>query len=112
MIITILLIENKFILVNLWFLPAVFMATVFLAEALYSGVNIRGNLWDLVTAAALFFVGLWQKNALYPGAGPKNRAPQQYVSGADEIKKYKELLDNGAITPQEYEEKKKQILGL
>ena len=32
-------------------------------------------------------------------------------SPADELKKYKELLDMGAITQEEYEMKKKQILG-
>ncbi len=34
------------------------------------------------------------------------------ISSADEIKKYKELLDIGAITQEEYDAKKKQILGL
>lgn len=33
-------------------------------------------------------------------------------SNADEIKKYKDLLDQGAITQEEYNEKKKQLLGL
>lgn len=33
-------------------------------------------------------------------------------SEADELKKYKELLDSGTITPEEFEAKKKQILGL
>ena len=33
-------------------------------------------------------------------------------SDADELRKYKELLDMGAITKEEYEKKKKQILGL
>ena len=31
---------------------------------------------------------------------------------ADEIKKYKELLDSGAITSQEFEQKKEQLLNL
>lgn len=34
------------------------------------------------------------------------------ITEADEIAKYKELLDSGAITEEEYEVKKKQILGL
>ena len=34
------------------------------------------------------------------------------VSAADEIKKYKELLDLGAITQEEYDFKKKQLLGM
>ena len=33
-------------------------------------------------------------------------------SSADEIKKYKELLDSGAITKDEFEAKKKQLLNL
>lgn len=34
------------------------------------------------------------------------------TSGADEILKYKDLLDSGIITQQEFDAKKKQILGL
>lgn len=40
---------------------------------------------------------------------PKQEAP---VSNADELKKYKELLDMGAITQEEFDAKKKQLLGL
>ena len=36
----------------------------------------------------------------------------QKLSNADEIKKYKELADNGIITQDEFEAKKKQLLGL
>ncbi len=39
-------------------------------------------------------------------------APVVSASSADELKKYKELLDMGAITQDEYDEKKKQLLGL
>ncbi len=44
------------------------------------------------------------------------RAPRaavvQQVSAADEIKKFKELLDLGAISQEEFDAKKKQLLGL
>lgn len=33
-------------------------------------------------------------------------------TNADELKKYKDLLDSGAISQEEYDEKKKQLLGL
>jgi uncharacterized protein YdeI (BOF family) len=36
----------------------------------------------------------------------------QKSSNADELLKYKKLLDSGAITKDEYEQKKKQLLGL
>ena len=42
--------------------------------------------------------------------GSKN--PQTSLSAADEIKKYKELLDIGVITQEEFDAKKKQLLGL
>lgn len=44
----------------------------------------------------------------------KNSTPQviQQASPADEIKKYKELLDAGVITQEEFDAKKKQLLGL
>lgn len=38
--------------------------------------------------------------------------PQPVNDPADEIKKYKELYDSGAITEEEFNAKKKQILGL
>ena len=44
------------------------------------------------------------------------RAPQatvvQQASAADELKKFKELLDMGVITQEEFDAKKKQLLGL
>lgn len=36
----------------------------------------------------------------------------QSVSNADELKKYKDLLDSGVITQEEFNAKKKQLLGL
>ena len=37
---------------------------------------------------------------------------QTTLSPADELKKYKDLLDNGIITQEEFDAKKKQLLGL
>ena len=46
----------------------------------------------------------------------QNQATQQpasaTVSVADELKKFKELLDMGAITQEEFDAKKKDLLGL
>ena len=36
----------------------------------------------------------------------------QQTSAADELKKFKELLDMGVITQEEFDAKKKEILGL
>ncbi len=42
----------------------------------------------------------------------RNTTKSETKSSADELKKFKELLDDGAITQEEYDKKKKQILGL
>ena len=46
------------------------------------------------------------------GAAAAPTVIQQKTSGADEIRKFKELMDDGIITPEEFEAKKRQILGL
>ncbi|WP_037581435.1 SHOCT domain-containing protein [Sporolactobacillus terrae] len=43
---------------------------------------------------------------------PNKKSKRKPVSPADEIKKFKELLDMGAITQDEFDVKKKQLLGL
>lgn len=40
------------------------------------------------------------------------QSTEQVLTLAEELKKYKELVDAGIITEQEYEEKKKKLLGL
>lgn len=43
---------------------------------------------------------------------PKSNNASPAASPADELKKYKELLDMGIITQEEFDTKKKQLLGL
>lgn len=38
--------------------------------------------------------------------------PSSTISPADELKKFKELLDTGVISQEEFEAKKKQLLGI
>ena len=45
-------------------------------------------------------------------AAPTTIKQEVPASNADELKKYKELLDMGAITQEEFDAKKKQLLGL
>jgi hypothetical protein len=45
-------------------------------------------------------------------ANQSTGTPSQHVSGADELAKYKKLLDDGTITQDEFNAKKRQILGL
>lgn len=41
-----------------------------------------------------------------------NKNGSAQVTSADELKKYKDLLDSGVITQEEFDAKKKQLLGL
>ena len=43
---------------------------------------------------------------------PKVKVVGNTTSNADELKKYKDLLDSGVITQEEFDEKKKQLLGI
>ena len=51
-------------------------------------------------------------NVLQSLKTPKSAAVIQQSSAADELKKFKELLDMGVITQEEFDAKKKQLLGL
>jgi len=50
-----------------------------------------------------------QRAATAPTTTIKQEIPQ---SNADELKKYKDLLDQGVISQEEFDAKKKQLLGL
>ena len=84
----------------------------------------KSILFALVETSALFFCGLWLKNDISPvNSAPVNEyaifnpnaigVPQapDTIGGADKLKLYKELLDSGTITQEEFNQKKQQILG-
>ena len=48
----------------------------------------------------------------YDGIQPQNAPQIAVASSADGLKKYKELLDSGVITQEEFDVRKKQLLGL
>jgi TM2 domain-containing membrane protein YozV len=45
-------------------------------------------------------------------SAPSFTTANEEVSSAELLKQYKEMLDNGTITQEEFDKKKKQILGL
>ncbi len=51
-------------------------------------------------------------NVLQSAKSPKSAAVIQQTSATDELKKFKELLDIGVVTQEEFDAKKKQLLGL
>lgn len=52
----------------------------------------------------------WEKEKVAQASA--NAISDKVISSADEIKKFKELLDMGIITQEEFDAKKKQLLGL
>lgn len=85
--------------------------------------------FGVIEIAAIFFIGMWLKESVAPvnaeSAEPINEyatfnpqavysggASADALGGADKLKMYKDLLDSGTITQEEFDAKKKQILGL
>jgi hypothetical protein len=68
-------------------------------------VTITGKLLLLKFQTACDFINqkIAESNA--------EKAPTAQLSAADEIKKFKDLLDSGAISQEEFDTKKKQLLG-
>ena len=58
----------------------------------------------------MFAEGKYMRNGTILGSQIEHFSSSD--NNADQIKKYKELLDMGAITQEEYDGKKKQLLGL
>lgn len=60
---------------------------------------------------AVVVVSFVKRSTLIAGL-PEIKVAENAPSNADELKKFKDLLDSGAITQEEFDEKKKQLLGL
>lgn len=86
----------------------------------------KSMLVSIIEIVALLFVGMWVKEVVAPAeASPVNEyatfnpqsinstpASSSAIGGADKLKMYKDLLESGTITQEEFDAKKKQILGL
>ena len=79
--------------------------------------NFPGGLFEIVLFLAVV-VAFAKRSPLITGPSKEESVPKTIINNvnentnADEIKKYKDLLDNGAITQEEFDEKKKQLLNL
>lgn len=71
-----------------------------------SGVGVKFKITNLTNAESIKSVMIEKKQTSQAKSGGS------YISNADELKKYKDLLDSGVISQNEFDAKKKQILGL
>lgn len=88
-----------------------------------STTNADGSAWVIVSSEgfngmlvlglglAVVVLGFLKRSTLITGL-PKEKVVIKQVSDADELAKYKDLLDKGVITQEEFDAKKKQLLGL
>ena len=67
----------------------------------------------ILVAVIVFLAVLKRSNFVFPKeSSPTVITNQANASNADELKKYKDLLDNGVISQEEFDAKKKQLLKL
>lgn len=73
---------------------------------------------NIGAAKPISFLNLQNYNEIFEFINQKvndisnGKASANSVGTADELKKYKDLLDQGVITQEEFDAKKKQLLGL
>lgn len=119
--------KSESIVKVLWFLPSLIVLICYLMYyiilileyATYYGDNLLEHFKPflgierialiIAEVSALLFIGIWLK-ASAPPAPVKADIP--LLGGADKLKEYKRLLDSGAISKDEFDEKKRQILDL
>ncbi len=122
--VTVYAIKKNQIVAKTWFSPGILFLISVLLEFMDSPY-VFGLLFPVVELIALLFAGLWLKAPFEPEPSTQTNGyaafnPQaargtpegaQAIGGADKLKMYKELFDSGVITQEEFEQKKKQILG-
>ena len=128
----VLTLKGNDVVKKIWFVPA----AVFLLGCIigwitggyfdFLSVAWKSMLGSIVEIVALLFVGMWVKEIVAPPeASPVNEyatfnpqsinstpASSSAIGGADKLKMYMDLLESGTITQEEFDAKKKQILGL
>ena len=70
------------------------------------GTGVKFKISNLTNAENIKSVIIEKKKSV------QSKSEGLNISNADELKKYKDLLDNGVISQEEFDAKKKQILGL
>lgn len=127
-VIAIMTIKGNAVAKRIWFLAGSLLFVGVMIDWIYYGFFKYNSMEVLLTEipeiAALVFAGVWIKDDISTVAdAPENEYttfnPQGYssttsyndlIGGADRLKMYKELLDSGTITQEEFDAKKKQVL--
>ena len=128
----VLTLKGNDVVKKIWFVPAAVLLLGCVIGWITGGyfeflsAAWKSMLVSIVEIVALLFAGMWVKEIVAPAeASPVNEyatfnpqsinstpASSSAIGGADKLKMYKDLLESGTITPDEFDAKKKQILGL
>lgn len=81
-----------------------------IGDLLIIGYDFPTTIFELCMIGVVI-IGFAKRSTLIAGL-PKAAEVKIEATQADELQKYKNLLDSGAITQEEYDAKKKQLLGL
>ena len=128
----VLTLKGNDVVKKIWFVPAAVLLLGCVIGWITSGyfeflsAAWKSMLVSIVEIVALLFAGMWVKEIVAPAeASPVNEyatfnpqsinstpASSSAIGGADKLKMYKDLLESGTITQEEFDAKKKQILGL
>lgn len=131
-VIIILAMKRNTVVKKIWFIAGTLLFVGWMIQWIqYGYFKCISEAWygicdGIIEIAGLVFQGMWIKNDISVVAdSPVNEYttfnPQGYnsttsyndvIGGADKLKLYKELLDSGTITQEEFDAKKKQILEL
>ena len=100
---------TNFLLIAFYFL--VLASFGLIPATIAKNKGYRFGLWWLY-GLVLFIIAFIHALTLRDKNAPALPVVFSGQSNAGELEKYKELLDTGVITPEEFDEKKKQILGI
>ncbi len=103
--------KKKTIVGKIWFVPGV----VYVIGLIIGLFSVYGYpYYNYFEMLALFAAGLWLKEEVSPFKflDKSSSVKQNLLGGADQLKSYKDLLDSGIITQEEFETKKKQLMNV
>ncbi len=106
------------IIKKVFYIPAI-LYILYVIIYIINGINLKISfntayiISDVFMISGFLFLELWAVNYKTPSKETSGHIPTRNKgTEADRLLKLKELLDSGAITQEEYESKKKQILKL
>ena len=132
-VIMLLGLKNNMLLKKVWFIAgALFLVAAIAGWIKYDYFRYINQVWhymllEFIKIAGFTFIGLWAKEDMVLqnneacvneystfDSQKTNVAPASHltIGGADKLKMYKELLDSGILTQDEFNAMKKQILDL